>query len=1162
MKNSMGNKKSKKQIFYDPTKSRWKRFISTGIFVSAVCAVVFGIFLVSLLRNNELPSLPIHESGPPVHDNNRSSETGRPLNFGHNNEYRRHNIPRSSSQYSTIQVSSGQDSSPRINEQQTVTRLNHDTENSYESEVIAFHVGWDSNSLASLKEHADKIDEVITEWFYLADGSGKINRFDTADKTSIMPYLREYHPDLRIVALVNNFDTAAKKWNSRAIHQMLNDPGSRSRTIQSLFNEVKERKFSGIHIDFENISPDDSDNLVLFMHELSRVFHSWGLEVSQSIPATDPAYDVAAIGQYLDFIVLLAYDQHVPDVTKPGPIASQNWYENELRKKLSQLPSDKIVVALGNYGYDWIENDTKGVAVTFHEAMAIAKKSNATISIYPDDLNPGFSYKDEKNETHRVWYLDAVSSFNQIVFASAYRPRGYALWRLGSEDPSIWKLLENPDNLNSSTAGMLSSIPGGEGFRNSGKGEVIKITEKKKNGSRFVKFDPERGYVTQERIIEYPSSYEVTRWGGGDPQKIVLTFDDGPHPKYTPMILDILEEHSVSATFFLIGSNAVRYPEIVKRIVAEGHEIGHHTFTHPGLSTIPDSQLRLEMNSLQLFLEGTINRNTVLFRASYGEDTDHVISSDPGPLITVSDMGYYTVRMEIDPKDWKPGVTAGEITGRVMDDVSKRKGNVILFHDGGGDRSATVNALPEIISGLDKNGFEIVSLAQLIGVSSEKVMPPVIQNRRVISCLNNFMFRLLGSSSKLLVIVFGTCVAIGILRSLLMAVLAIVRYKQHRIKNRSLSSSPDIKVSVIIPAYNEENVICKTVHSLLQSTLENFEIIAVDDGSTDGTYRRLQDSFSENPRVRIFSIPNSGKSAALNYGIKKSSADVIITLDADTVFLPDTIEKLTAPFSDPNIGAVAGNAKVGNRVNYLTCCQAVEYITSQNLERRGYDLMNSIPVVPGAVGAWRRNVVIEAGGFSEQTLAEDADLTFSVIRAGYRVVYEENAKGYTEAPDTIKNFIKQRVRWMYGMLQTAWKHRRIFLRRQNGGLGTFTIPSIWVFQVIFPLIAPIIELTIMFSIASTIWQAFYHPMGNFSIMTTLQSVIIYYVLFLLIDLLLSAVSFFLEKDENKRMIVWSVFQRFFYRYILSFVAIKTIVMIIKGSLVGWNKFERKATVEI
>ncbi len=1151
MKNKNDKKSIVKQIFYDPDKSRWKHFILAVSLFSAMGVIVLGIFIVNLLRYNELPSLPLTENisrytdGSQVHSKGKMSDPDSLMNIN------------GSMQSQTLNaapgIAPGTSGGPRQKK---------NTGQNAEPEVIAFHVGWDPNSLVSLKKHAGKLDEVITEWFYLVDGSGEIALFESVKNTDMLSYLNENHPDLRIVPLVSNFNPDTMKWNDQALEKMISEPGPRSNAIQSLMNEVKKNKFSGIHIDFENISPDASDNLVLFIRELSDAFHLSGLEVSQSIPVADPAFNTAQLGQYLDFVVLLAYDQHVPDVTKPGPIASQDWYEKELHKKFSQLPSHKYIVAVGNYGYDWIENDTKGSTVTFSKTMTIAEQSNAAISMDQDELNPGFAYTDGDNIKHRVWYLDAVSAFNQIAFAADYQPRGYALWRLGSEDPSIWNVLENRNALNSSTAGQLSTIPGGAGIIYTGKGEVLKVTNKPKEGTRIFEYDLETGYITNETIIEYPSSLEVTRWGAGDPEKIVFTFDDGPHPKYTPMILDILGEHGIKATFFLIGSNAARYPDLVERIVAEGHEIGHHTFTHPALLTISDRQLRLEMNALQLFLEGTINRNTVLFRASYGENTASNSSSGYLPLTTIGDLGYYTVGMDIDPKDWQPGITAGEITDRVTAGAAGRKGNIILFHDGGGDRSATIEALPGIISGLENSGRQITPLASLIGVSRDKIMPPVAQNRPAISHLINFVFRVMGSFSKVLFIVFGTCVAIGILRSMLMAVLAVVRYKRHRPKNSTLSGSTGLKVSVIIPAYNEEKVICKTVDSLLKSTLDDFDIIVVDDGSTDNTFKRLRESFAVNPKIRSFSIPNGGKSSALNFGIKKSDADIIITLDADTLFLPDTIEKLTAPLQNPEIGAVAGNAKVGNRVNYLTCCQAVEYITSQNLERRGYDLMNSIPVVPGAVGAWRRSVIVEAGGFSEQTLAEDADLTFSVIRAGYKVVYEEGAKGFTEAPDTIKDFVKQRVRWMYGMLQTSWKHRSIFLRRQNGGLGTFTLPSIWVFQVIFPLIAPIIEMTIMFSVGSAIWQTFYHPSGEFSIISQLQSVIIFYTLFLAIDFLLSSISFFLEKDENKRMIVWSIFQRFFYRYILSFVAIKTILLIIKGSMVGWNKFERKATVEV
>ena len=221
-------------------------------------------------------------------------------------------------------------------------------------------------------------------------------------------------------------------------------------------------------------------------------------------------------------------------------------------------------------------------------------------------------------------------------------------------------------------------------------------------------------------------------------------------------------------------------------------------------------------------------------------------------------------------------------------------------------------------------------------------------------------------------------------------------------------------------------------------------------------------------------------------------------MDADTLFKPNTISKLVRNFDNPRVGAVAGNAKVGNRINLLTYWQALEYITSQNLDRRAFSLMNCITVVPGSVGAWRRKAVLAAGGFSNRTLAEDADLTFFIIRLGYKVVYEDGAIAYTEAPDTVKSFIKQRFRWMYGTLQTAWKHKEAVNCPGCRALGFFAIPNVFIFQVFFPLISPFMDLTIITSLFWVTFQKYHHPL-DYSAAFAFKKLFYFYLLFLLVD---------------------------------------------------------------
>jgi cellulose synthase/poly-beta-1,6-N-acetylglucosamine synthase-like glycosyltransferase len=324
------------------------------------------------------------------------------------------------------------------------------------------------------------------------------------------------------------------------------------------------------------------------------------------------------------------------------------------------------------------------------------------------------------------------------------------------------------------------------------------------------------------------------------------------------------------------------------------------------------------------------------------------------------------------------------------------------------------------------------------------------------------------------------------------------------------------------------------------------EVVCVDDGSKDRTLAVLHEKFDGNPRVRILGKQNGGKASALNLGFAEARGEVVVALDSDTIFKPDTVAQLTAPFADPKVGAVAGNAKVGNRVNTLTRWQALEYVTAQNLERRAWDLAGAVPVVPGAVGAWRRQAVLDEGGFHEDTLAEDTDLTLRLIARGFRVVYAENALAYTEAPESSKALLKQRFRWTYGVLQACWKHKARLFRPGGGVLGWVILPAFAVYQFIVPLIAPVVDILLVVSLVRQ---------------QTMTQTAIYYLIFFLLDLLLSAVAVLLE-GEDLKLLIGLFIQRIAYRQLLWVALVKSLWNAVAGLAVGWGKLARTGTVQV
>jgi cellulose synthase/poly-beta-1,6-N-acetylglucosamine synthase-like glycosyltransferase len=365
-------------------------------------------------------------------------------------------------------------------------------------------------------------------------------------------------------------------------------------------------------------------------------------------------------------------------------------------------------------------------------------------------------------------------------------------------------------------------------------------------------------------------------------------------------------------------------------------------------------------------------------------------------------------------------------------------------------------------------------------------------------------------------------------------------------------------VSVLIPAYNEEKVIVSSIRQILKSRYANLEVIVVDDGSIDATSAVVNQHYANEPRVRLITIPNGGKAHAVNTALHASKGAVVVALDADTQFEPDTIPRLVRWFIDPKVGAVAGNAKVGNRINLITLWQALEYITAQNLERRALAALGAITVVPGAVGAWRRDALEQLGGFPADTLAEDQDLTIAVQKAGYHTLFDSEAIAWTEAPDSARGLARQRFRWAYGTLQCLWKHRDATFNPRYGALGTIALPQVWLFQILFSVVSPLVDLVLVWQIIATALDYLQHR-GQFDD-TNLLRMLVFYAAFMAVDLAASALAFAMEKKEKWSLLWWLVLQRFGYRQLMYYVVVRSVWTAIRGPSVGWGKQDRKATV--
>jgi peptidoglycan-N-acetylglucosamine deacetylase len=460
-------------------------------------------------------------------------------------------------------------------------------------------------------------------------------------------------------------------------------------------------------------------------------------------------------------------------------------------------------------------------------------------------------------------------------------------------------------------------------------------------------------------------------------------------------------------------------------------------------------------------------------------------------------------------------------------------------------------------------GFHFVTTHELTGLSKDQIMPQLPTDHpaeKVTASLWLVSVRIvawLGAAVSLIAIVTAI---LGMVRLSLIAIGALVHDRRRR--SSAATSVMPFKgtIAVVVPAHDEETVICKTIWGLLSSTIgHRLQVIVVDDGSKDRTSEVVRTAFAADDRVKLYRKENGGKAEAMNLGIARSDAEIIVAIDGDTVLSTDAIERLTAHFNDPSIGAVAGKVVVGNQVNLLTRFQALEYVTSQNLDRRAFELFNAIGVVPGAIGAWRRQAVLEIGGFSADTLAEDADLTVSLERHGWRVISEPSAEALTEAPETLRAFMRQRFRWTFGTLQVAFKHAGALLQGPSG-VSLITIPNVVLFQFGFAILTPMMDLMLLVSLAFEVAALLelVQPQGDALILIAQ-----YWLLFQAVDLLTAVVALMLNKDRLRwTLLPLLVLQRFTYRQLLYLAAIRAVLAAAKGGLVGWGKLVRTGNVAI
>ena len=1162
-----------RQIFFDPHRKRWKRLRRILDVVVVLSTIVLAVFIFSILRAQRLPELLL-----PIPRHNYRALPDRSFLL-HSRFYRGSHLRR-----------------------KTRRRPSDIPMNTGEGLRAAYYVQDDAASYTSLKEHVHQIDMLFPQWLHVDSPNGTLMAMsndnlreypvieggivhDPDGLNKVKGLIQAAHVDTEIFPNLNNYNPHTQVWDD-GMGAVLEDPDKSASLLNQVMRFLEAFPiYRGLSFDIESIPDEDDSAYLAFIKALYARMHPRNLRLYVNVEAGTSNKDLKQIAANSDGIILMNYDQH-EDTSNPGPVAAQSWFVANLQRVLKIVPKQKIICAIGNYGYDWAltipnpkdRHHRKPVVVntddlSVSDAWQRASDADADLDLDESSLNPHFEYIDEdNNQRHVVWFLDAVTALNEMRAARELGLQTFALWRLGEEDSSIWNVWDRP--MVPQSLNELGVVQPGHDVDTEGEGDILRVTGLPQPGKRTVESDPDEPDPRKKLLIDehmdvYPRTYTIEQYGY-HPKEVAISFDDGPDPRWTPQILDILKQKHVKGTFMLIGEEAAQNVGLMRRIVREGNEIGNHTYTHPDISEISPRQLELEVNITERLFESKLGIQPLYFRPPYDIDEEPDTDDEAAPVVTIQREGLTIIGNKIDTDDWNehPRKTPQEIAQAVLDQLQVMKvkpqfaGSVILMHDGGGDRSATVAALPVMIDALRANGYKFVPVSALMGKTTAQVMPPLTFWQRVRTIPDSIAFSVLDIIGNFIVMVFFIGDVLMSARLLVIGIFAIV--DRLRKPHRELSPGFRPAVAVLIPAYNEEKVIVNTVRSVLNSDYPNLRVIVVDDGSCDATTQVATAAYAQeiaDGRVQVLTKENGGKAAALNYALDYTHEDIYIGIDADTVIAPDAISKLVCHFDDPRIGAIAGNAKVGNRINLWTRWQALEYITSQNFERRAMDLFHVVTVVPGAIGAWRTAAVKAAGGYPLNTVAEDADLTMNLLEQNLKVDYEDRALAFTEAPVNARSLMRQRFRWSFGILQAVWKHRGAFTR--NKAMGLFALPNIFVFQMILPLVSPFIDLMFLAGVVNYSLDRYYHPEAASA--ASFEKLVAYFLAFLIIDFITSSIAFSLERRHpaNKGD-AWLLFhiwlQRFAYRQVFSIVLFKTLKRAIDGKPFNWDKLERTATM--
>ena len=578
----------------------------------------------------------------------------------------------------------------------------------------AFYDPSTSGGYDLLKENVGKLDGLLPSFLTLEVGTGRLRQRDAEVEFRARRLIQEQGRRAALFPLLSDEKRTVE------VAGLLGSAASRSRLIHSVSQYLHNNSDAGVAIEFNGVPASSHLHFHTFLADLAGILRPAGRKLILVTPPVGPASRLQQLAEPADYVLIKLHQDNGAGIGAAP--ASQGWFEAQLAAVARTVRRNKLIIGFGSYALD--TSATEGSRLgSVQSAWSLMKRVGALSTMDPVSLNPRFRYVDDRGLAHDAWLLDGVTVFNQMRASASYEPVGFALTRLGLEDPSAWASFARermPDDR--ALYELRVPEPGHALDPRASDAEVVGLKIDPLAGFRRLKFDARLGLIVKQTLDRVPRRVSYLMPEIADRKLIALTFDDGPHPVATEAMLDILRAKGVKGTFFVIGKNALQHPHIVGRTYAEGHDLGNHTYSHPQLAALNPSELQLELTSTQRILEGILGIHTTLFRPPYqGPSLIHPPET-PYVVEAASRLGYVTVLARIIPFDWL-NPPAHLIHDRVVRQVLEGRGNIILLHDWG-TRKSTLEALPLIIDTLRAREFRFVTLHELINKQRDEVMPP------------------------------------------------------------------------------------------------------------------------------------------------------------------------------------------------------------------------------------------------------------------------------------------------------------------------------------------------------------------------------------------------------------------------------------------------------